>query len=93
MSIDLSQHRGSCITIPSRFPSVGLRWSVVVAAAAAATAAVVVTRAWKFEPNLKGSGRPEIAFQFHPGRANSYINHTKRLSDRGAAPFDVKISA
>ena len=72
MSIDLSQHRGSYITIPSQFPSVGLGWSVVV-----------VTRAWKFEPTIKGSGRPEIAFQFHPGRANSYINHTKRPSTEG----------
>ena len=91
MSIDLSQQRRSYITIPSQFPSVGLGWSVVVvvvvvvvvAAAAAAAAAVVVTRAWKFEPTIKGSGRPEIAFQFHPGRANSYINHTKRPSTEG----------
>ena len=88
MSIDLSQHRGSYITIPSQFPSVGLGWSVVVvvvvvAAAAAAAAAVVVTRAWKFEPTIKGSERPAIVFQFHPGRANSYINHTKRPSTEG----------
>ena len=86
MSIDLSQHRGSYITIPSQFPSVGLGWSVVVVvvvAAAAAAAAVVVTRAWKFEPTIKGSERPEIVFQFHPGRANSYINHTKRPSTEG----------
>ena len=88
MSIDLSQHRGSYITIPSQFPSVGLGWSVVVvvvvvAAAAAAAAAAVVTRAWKFEPTIKGSERPAIVFQFHPGRANSYINHTKRPSTEG----------
>ena len=88
MSIDLSQHRRSYITIPSQFPSVGLGWSVVVAAvvaavAAAAAAVVVVTRAWKFEPTIKGSGPPEIASQFHPGRANSYINHTKRPSTEG----------
>jgi len=89
MSIDLSQHRGSYITIPSQFPSVGLGWSVVVvaavaaAAATAAAAAVVVTRAWKFEPTIKGSGPPEIASQFHPGRANSYINNMKRPSTEG----------
>jgi len=87
MSIDLSQHRGSNITIPSQFPSVGLGWSVVVVVvvvvAAAAAAAAVVTRAWKFEPTIKGSERPAIVFQFHPGRANSYINHTKRPSTEG----------
>ena len=85
MSIDLSQHRGSYITIPSQFPSVGLGWSVVVVVvvAAAAAAAAVVTRAWKFEPTIKGSERPAIVFQFHPGRANSYINHTKRPSTEG----------
>ena len=55
---------------------------VVAVAAAAAAAAVVVTRARKFEPTIKGSGRPEIASQFHPGRANSYINHTKRPNNR-----------
>ena len=55
MSIDLSQHRGSYITIPSQFPSVGLGWSVVVvvvvvaaAAAAAAAVVVVVARAGEF---------------------------------------------